>query len=49
VTSPRKPKRGPGKHKKWVLIVKRESPAAGRTLRAGSKVALTLTWAAVRK
>ncbi|HET7049754.1 MAG TPA: PKD domain-containing protein [Solirubrobacteraceae bacterium] len=49
ITSPHKPKRGPGKHKKWVRVVTRESPAAGRTLPSGSKVALTLTWRAVRK
>jgi beta-lactam-binding protein with PASTA domain len=49
IRSPHKPKRGPGRHKKWVLVVKRESPAAGKTLRAGSKVALTLTWKAVKK
>jgi PKD domain/Subtilase family len=49
ITSPHKPKRGPGTHKKWVRVVRRESPAAGRTLPSGSKVALTLTWRAVRK
>jgi hypothetical protein len=49
LTSPHKPRRSPGKHKKWVRVVRRESPAAGRTLRAGSKVALTLTWRAVKK
>jgi PKD domain/Subtilase family len=49
IKRPHKPRRSPGKHKKWVLVVKRESPAAGRTLPSGSKVALTLTWRAVRK
>jgi beta-lactam-binding protein with PASTA domain len=48
VTSPPKPKRGPGKHKKWVLVVGRETPAAGATKPAGSKVALGLVWKAVR-
>jgi hypothetical protein len=49
VTSPRKPKRGPGKHKKWVRVVSRESPAAGSTRPGGSKVALKLRWMGVRK
>lgn len=49
VTSRHTPKHGPGKHKKWVLLVSRESPAAGGTRPAGFKVALTLAWKAVRK
>jgi hypothetical protein len=49
VTSPRKPKRSPGKNKKWVLVVGRESLATGSTRPTGSKVALTLVWKALKK
>jgi len=49
VTSSHKPKQGPGNHKKWVQVVGRESPAAGRTELGGSKVALALVWRAVKK
>jgi PKD repeat protein len=47
VTRPRKPKHSPGKHKKWVLVVGTEIPAAGSTRPGGSKVALRLVWKAV--
>jgi hypothetical protein len=48
VTSPHKPKHSPGKHKKWVLVVGTEIPAAGSTRPGGSKVALRLVWKAVK-
>ena len=49
VTTPHKPTRGPGRGKKWVLVVGRESPGVGRTGPGGSKVALGLAWKAVKK
>jgi PKD repeat protein len=49
VSSSRKPKHGPGKHKKWVRVVSQESPAPGSRKPGGSKVALKLRWKAVRE
>lgn len=49
VTRPRKPKRGPGKGKKWVPVIGRESPAAGAVKPSGAKIALGLVWKAVKK
>jgi hypothetical protein len=48
VTTPRKPKQGPGRHKKWVVVVGRETPGPGSRKPSGSKVALTLAWKAVK-
>ena len=49
VTKQHKPKRSPGKHKKWALVVSRETPPAGSTKPAGSTVALKLVWKSVKK
>jgi PKD repeat protein len=44
-----KPKGSAGKHKKWALVVKSESPRIGSTKPKGTKVKLTLIWKKVRK
>ncbi|MBV9000922.1 MAG: hypothetical protein JO304_17805, partial [Solirubrobacterales bacterium] len=45
----KKPKRCPGKHKKWAAVGGREQPASGSTRSQGAKVTLTLVWKAVKK
>jgi hypothetical protein len=49
VKAPRKPRRRAGRHRKWVLVVSRESPGARTSLAAGSGVSLTMAWEAVRR
>jgi hypothetical protein len=44
-----RPRRGPGRHKRWALLVTRESPAAGTITTRGAAVALTLGYKAVRR
>jgi PKD repeat protein len=48
VKSPKKPHRRAGKHKKWVLVVASTNPRAGSVKPRGTKVALNMTWKAVR-
>jgi PKD repeat protein len=45
--TPGKPKRSPGRHKKWVLVVAGEKPGPGTVKANGAKVTITLTWKAV--
>ena len=45
--APRKPRRSPGKHKKWVLVVSGQKPAPGSVKSKGAAVALSLTWKSV--
>jgi hypothetical protein len=49
VSRPRKkPKRAPGRHKKWAVVVGGESPGRGSKRSKGAKVALRLVWKAVK-
>jgi hypothetical protein len=49
VSSPRTPTRKPGEHKRWRLVVSRESPTAGSVRPEGTKVSLTLIYEAVEE
>jgi PKD repeat protein len=50
VTRPRhKPKRRPPAHKKWALVVARSTPGASAVQPGGTKVALKLGYAAIKK
>jgi hypothetical protein len=49
VSRPRKkPKRSPGRHKKWAAVVGGEKPGRGTKRSKGAKVALRLVWKAVK-
>ena len=46
-TTPKRPTRSPGKHKRWQLVVASQSLRAGRVRAKGSTVRVTLVWRAM--
>ena len=47
VTTPKKPRRKPGRHRKWVLVVGREASRPGTVAPSGARVAIKLVYKVV--